>query len=97
MGLVPLQYLEGQNADSLELTGKETYSIELPTELKTGHILDVKVKTNYCLQPASEAILAVIKSLVDGYWDHISGLANPKEVFKVQCLDVRPLHSLLLQ
>ena len=45
MGLVPLQYLEGQNADSLELTGKETYSIELPTELKTRHILDVKVKT----------------------------------------------------
>ncbi|XP_041355467.1 cytoplasmic aconitate hydratase-like [Gigantopelta aegis] len=43
MGLVPLQYLDGQNADSLKLTGKETYSIELPTELTTGHILDVKL------------------------------------------------------
>jgi aconitate hydratase len=29
MGIVPLQYLEGQTASSLGLTGKETYSITI--------------------------------------------------------------------
>ena len=30
MGVVPLQFLEGENADTLGLTGEETYQVELP-------------------------------------------------------------------
>ena len=43
MGIIPLQYLEGQTAESLGLTGKEKYCIELPQDLKPGQKATVKV------------------------------------------------------
>ena len=43
MGIVPLQYLEGQNADSLGLTGREKFTIDIPNDLRPGQTLDVKV------------------------------------------------------
>ena len=42
MGIVPLQYMEGENADSLGLTGKEEFTIEIPSDLKPGTVLEVK-------------------------------------------------------
>lgn len=33
MGIVPLQYLDGQNAESLGLIGNETYDILLPKRI----------------------------------------------------------------
>ncbi|KRF17467.1 aconitate hydratase [Nocardioides sp. Soil797] len=38
MGVIPLQYPEGQNAESLGLTGEETFSISGITELNEGRI-----------------------------------------------------------
>ncbi|TMS36915.1 hypothetical protein L596_003972 [Steinernema carpocapsae] len=43
MGIVPLQYLGGQNAASLGLSGKEQFTIELPENLKPGDKLKVAV------------------------------------------------------
>ena len=43
MGIMPLEYLPGQNADILGLSGRESYTIEIPEDMKTGEILDVKV------------------------------------------------------
>ena len=43
MGIVPLQYLEGQTAATLGLDGTESYSIELPEQLTPGQRLTVKV------------------------------------------------------
>lgn len=43
MGILPLQFLEGQQASSLGLNGKETYSINIPSEVKPGEILTVEV------------------------------------------------------
>ncbi|XP_076439282.1 cytoplasmic aconitate hydratase-like isoform X2 [Babylonia areolata] len=43
MGILPLQYLPGQTAQSLGLTGKETFTISVPQDLSTGQILDVQV------------------------------------------------------
>jgi aconitate hydratase len=34
MGIVPLQFEPGQNADSLGLTGTEKFSIDLPSEIR---------------------------------------------------------------
>uniref|UniRef100_A0A182J569 Cytoplasmic aconitate hydratase n=1 Tax=Anopheles atroparvus TaxID=41427 RepID=A0A182J569_ANOAO len=34
MGIVPLQYLDGQNADSLGLTGREQFNISIPVNCK---------------------------------------------------------------
>ena len=43
MGIVPLQYLDGESTDSLKLTGKETFTINLPASLKPGMNLPVSV------------------------------------------------------
>ena len=45
MGIVPLQFLEGQTAATLGLTGAESYSIELPEKLTPGQLLTVKVSS----------------------------------------------------
>lgn len=41
MGIVPLQFLRDQNAETLGLTGHELYNIELPTQLKPGQHIRV--------------------------------------------------------
>lgn len=43
MGIVPLQYLEGQNADTLNLTGKEKYTINIPNDAKPLQQITVQV------------------------------------------------------
>ena len=43
MGIVPLQFLPGENADSLKLTGKESYSIDIPSDVAPGQVVMVKV------------------------------------------------------
>lgn len=50
MGIIPLQFLDGQNASSLGLTGRETYSINVPEDVKPGQILDIMVSDGRCFQ-----------------------------------------------
>ena len=45
MGIVPLQYLEGQTAASLGLTGKEKFDIDLPSVLSPGLTVTVSTDT----------------------------------------------------
>ncbi|KHJ97837.1 aconitase domain protein [Oesophagostomum dentatum] len=45
MGIVPLQFQTGENAETLGLTGKERYSIHIPDDLKTGQLLKVTLST----------------------------------------------------
>ncbi|TRY70840.1 hypothetical protein TCAL_01219 [Tigriopus californicus] len=45
MGIVPLQYTSGENAESLGLTGQEEYTIEIPSDLKPQQTLEVQVST----------------------------------------------------
>uniref|UniRef100_A0A4W3I375 Iron-responsive element-binding protein 2 n=1 Tax=Callorhinchus milii TaxID=7868 RepID=A0A4W3I375_CALMI len=40
MGVIPLQFLPGENAEVLGLTGKEQYTIKLPQDLSPGTIID---------------------------------------------------------
>lgn len=44
MGIAPLQFLPGQNADSLELCGKERFTINIPQELTPRQQLTVQVE-----------------------------------------------------
>lgn len=46
MGIVPLQYLPGTTAESLGLTGRERYTIELPEDVRPGDRLTVKVRND---------------------------------------------------
>uniref|UniRef100_A0A8C2C7X6 Iron-responsive element binding protein 2 n=1 Tax=Cyprinus carpio TaxID=7962 RepID=A0A8C2C7X6_CYPCA len=45
MGIAPLQFLPGQNADSLELCGKERFTINIPQELIPRQQLVVQTST----------------------------------------------------
>ncbi len=38
MGIVPLQFLDGQNADSLGLTGKERFGITIPQDIRPKQV-----------------------------------------------------------
>lgn len=44
MGIIPLQYLPGQNADSLGLTGHEEFNITIPDDCKPGQTITVTVR-----------------------------------------------------
>ncbi|XP_034031857.1 iron-responsive element-binding protein 2 [Thalassophryne amazonica] len=48
MGIMPLQFLAGQNADSLELSGKERFTISLPETLSPRQQLSVKTSQGKC-------------------------------------------------
>ena len=43
MGIIPFQYIQGENATTLGLTGKESYTIDLPQNLQPGQQVEVKV------------------------------------------------------
>ncbi|XP_054162608.1 cytoplasmic aconitate hydratase-like isoform X2 [Oppia nitens] len=43
MGIIPLQFMNGQNTESLGLTAKELYSIDIPDNLSTRHRISVKL------------------------------------------------------
>lgn len=43
MGIIPCQYLAGQTATSLGLTGKEQFTFHLQDELKPGQEIKVTV------------------------------------------------------
>lgn len=42
MGILPLQFLEGDSAESLRLTGREVFTVDLPDMLTPGHGVVVK-------------------------------------------------------
>merc|ERR1719510_576128 len=42
MGIIPLQYINGQTAESLSLTGKEEFTIDVPEDLKPQQEVEVK-------------------------------------------------------
>ncbi|KAH8267273.1 hypothetical protein KR018_000674, partial [Drosophila ironensis] len=42
MGIIPLQFLPGQSAETLNLNGREIYNIDLPADLKPGQKIKVQ-------------------------------------------------------
>jgi len=45
MGILPLQFVNNENADKLNLTGEEIFDIKLHDHLKIGEIIDVKTNS----------------------------------------------------
>lgn len=45
MGIIPFEYIDGQTAESLGLTGKEQFNILLPEDLKPHDIVQVETDT----------------------------------------------------
>lgn len=50
MGVIPLQYLPGQDAETLGLTGRERYTVVLPEALVPGMNVQVKLDTGKTFQ-----------------------------------------------
>jgi len=52
MGVVPLQYQEGQTAESLGLTGREKFTIDLPAvkDMKPRQLVTVKAGSSVTFQ-----------------------------------------------
>lgn len=50
MGIIPLQFLPGQNAETLNLDGREQYNIDIPKQnLKPGQKIQVEVCILYII------------------------------------------------
>jgi len=45
MGIIPLQFINGQNASSLGLTGLEKYTINIPEDVQPGQNIEIEVCT----------------------------------------------------
>lgn len=45
MGVLPLQFLDGQTAESLGLTGHESYTIDLPEDVQVGQVVTVHAQS----------------------------------------------------
>ncbi|XP_061748872.1 cytoplasmic aconitate hydratase-like isoform X1 [Nerophis ophidion] len=50
MGIIPLEYLPGDTADSLGLTGRERYSVAIPEQITTRMIVVVTLDTGKTFQ-----------------------------------------------
>uniref|UniRef100_A0A4W5KII2 Cytoplasmic aconitate hydratase n=1 Tax=Hucho hucho TaxID=62062 RepID=A0A4W5KII2_9TELE len=50
MGVIPLEYLAGETADSLGLTGHERYTVVIPEPLTPRMIVDIKLDTGKAFQ-----------------------------------------------
>lgn len=50
MGVIPLEYLPGETADTLKLTGRERYTINIPENLKPRMKVQVKLDTGKTFQ-----------------------------------------------
>jgi aconitate hydratase len=42
MVIIPLQYMEGESASTLQLTGCELFSIDIPQDLQSGQVVNVQ-------------------------------------------------------
>lgn len=45
MGIIPLQFLDGQNAENLGITGKEKFNIDIPKEISPHQKISVSTDT----------------------------------------------------
>jgi len=43
MGILPLQYAEGQNGETLGLTGRETFDIPVSDDIRPKQLIEVRV------------------------------------------------------
>jgi aconitate hydratase len=71
MGILPLQYLPGQNAESLDLTGFETFDIDgIASGLKPGQKLSIQVHSDGGVTKTIEAIARIDTPYEIQYYRH---------------------------
>ncbi|MGH0161847.1 UNVERIFIED_CONTAM: hypothetical protein FKN15_072614 [Acipenser sinensis] len=71
IGIAPLQFLPGENADTLGLSGKEKYSLTIPEDLSPRHELTVKTSTGKTFK-----VLALFENEMDIAFFKHGGILN---------------------
>lgn len=71
MGVLPLEFVEGENVDSLQLDGSEEISITgLSNELKPGILLDMKIKREDGSSHETQVTLRIDTAIEVEYYRH---------------------------
>ncbi|WP_337982323.1 aconitate hydratase AcnA [Lysinibacillus sp. C5.1] len=70
MGVLPLQYLNGESADSLGLTGKEEISVNITDNVKPRDILTVTAKSEDCTVKTFQALARFDSEVEVDYYRH---------------------------
>jgi aconitate hydratase len=70
MGILPLQFLEGQTAESLGLTGKESFSIEGVAQLAPRTKMRVRAMAENGQEKSFEALVRVDTPEEVSYYRH---------------------------
>ncbi|MBM7682295.1 aconitate hydratase [Pullulanibacillus pueri] len=70
MGVMPLQYKEGENAESLGLTGKETFSVDVDDNVRPRQTVTVKATDEDGNTKTFEAILRFDSEVDVDYYRH---------------------------
>ena len=71
MGILPMQFLEGQSRESLGLTGHETFTIEgLSNDLKPRQKVTVRAKTPDGGEKAFEMLIRIDTPIEIEYYRH---------------------------
>jgi len=71
MGIIPLQYKDGQTADSIGLTGREKFTIRLPNDITTGQTIEIQVDSG----KSFEALVRFDTDVELAYFHH-GGILN---------------------
>lgn len=70
MGVLPLQFLEGESADSLGLTGEETYTVDIDDNVKPRDVLKVTATAKGGNVKEFSAIARFDSEVEMGYYRH---------------------------
>lgn len=70
MGVLPLQYLAGQSAESLALSGKERFTIRGLSELTVGGRLTVQTESDEGTQGSFEVLVRIDTAVELSYYKH---------------------------
>jgi aconitate hydratase len=75
MGVLPLQFRDGESAESLGLTGRETYTIHIDDKLQPGQDVPVDVVDDAGAKKTFVAKARVDSKIEVGYYRH-GGILN---------------------
>jgi aconitate hydratase len=71
MGVLPLQFLDGENRDSLELSGFETFDVSgIADGLAPGKVIDVSARRDDGSEVSFKAIVRIDTPIEVEYYRH---------------------------
>lgn len=68
MGIIPLEYLPGDTAESLGLTGRERYTVVIPSKLTPRMTVDIQVVLHSVYSVLSFEIFLFYKFTNCDFW-----------------------------